>query len=203
MTHLRSAIVVGVMAGWMSACVGVYFGAERPHDTFMNSLAALCGRAFAGRVTANEPSAPDDPFEGQSLVMHIRECGATHVRIPFHVGEDRSRTWVLTWSDAGVRLKHDHRHADGTPDAVTMYGGDTTDAGTPTRQSFPVDAESRALFEREGLTASLTNVWAMEFEPGRRFVYELTRPGRVFRVEFDLTQPVEAPPPPWGAVPSR
>jgi len=194
--------IVGVVACVAAACSGAY-GVERPYDTFMNRIAALCGQAFAGRVTANEPAAPGDPFEGQALVMHVRECGATEIRIPFHVGEDRSRTWVLTWSDAGVRVKHDHRHADGTPDAVTMYGGDTTDPGTPTRQSFPVDAESRALFEREGLTASLTNVWAMEIEPGRRFVYELARPGRVFRVEFDLTQPVEAPPPPWGAVPSR
>jgi hypothetical protein len=62
-----------------------------------------------------------------------------------------------------------------------------------------VDAESRALFEREKLTASVTNTWAMEIEPGRRFLYELSRPGRVFRVEFDLTSPVAAPPPPWGA----
>ena len=55
------------------------------------------------------------------------------------------------------------------------------------------------MFEKEGSQASVTNTWAMEIEPGTRFVYELTRPGRMFRVEFDLTQPVAIPPVPWGS----
>jgi hypothetical protein len=79
-----------------------------------------------------------------------------------------------------------------------MYGGDTAVPGTAARQEFPVDAESRALFERQGLTASVTNTWAMEIEPGR-FRYELARPGRLFQVDFDLSAPVAVPPPPWGA----
>jgi hypothetical protein len=55
------------------------------------------------------------------------------------------------------------------------------------------------MFEREGLDASVTNTWAMEIEPGKRFLYELARPGgRLFRVEFDLTTPVATPPTPWG-----
>jgi hypothetical protein len=34
----------------------------------------------------------------------------------------------------------------------------------------------------------------MEVEPGRVFVYELSRPGgRLFRVEFDLARPVANP----------
>jgi hypothetical protein len=106
---------------------------------------------------------------------------------------------VLTRTRDGLRLKHDHRHEDGKPDSLTMYGGDTAAAGSASRQSFPVDAESRVLFTREGRQVSLTNTWAMEIEPHRRFVYELTRPGRLFRVEFDLAQPVPAPPAPWGA----
>ncbi len=131
--------------------------------------------------------------------MHVRECTPRQVRVPFHVGDDHSRTWVITRTDDGLRLKHDHRHADGSPDVLTMYGGDTTTPGTPVRQEFPVDAESRALFEREGREASMSNVWAIELEPGRRYVYELKRPGRLFRVEFDLTNPVPLPPPPWGS----
>src|SRR5690606_497864 len=103
---------------------------------------------------------------------------------------------------SGLRLKHDHRHEDGTPDATTMYGGDTRDAGSVQRQSFPVDAESVALFQREGLSASLDNTWAMELEAGKRFVYELSRPGgRMFQVEFDLTTPVALPPAPWDSEP--
>ena len=70
------------------------------------------------------------------------------------------------------------------------------------RQEFPVDAESIALFRREGLAVSVTNVWAVEVTP-QVFAYELRRPpgpgARFLRVELDLTRPVPAPPPPWGA----
>lgn len=177
--------------------------ATEPVDRFMAAIAGYCGQAFAGRIVANvpKPTAPD-AFEGKPLVMHVRGCDEPQkqLRIPFHVGDDRSRTWVLTRTPQGLQLKHDHRHQDGSPDATTMYGGDTVDAGTAGRQAFPVDAESIALFQREGLAASVTNTWAMEIVPGQRFVYELSRPnGRLFRVEFDLTQPVAVPPAPWGA----
>ena len=133
------------------------------------------------------------------LVMHVRECSADELRIPFHVGDDRSRTWVITRTSGGLRLKHDHRHADGSEDVLTQYGGDTATPGTATRQEFPVDQFSKDLFNREDAAVSTTNVWAMEVEPGRIFAYELRRPNRYLRAEFDLTQPVEAPPPPWGA----
>jgi hypothetical protein len=160
----------------------------------------LCGQAFEGRIVANEPPpTTPDAFEGKTLVMHVRDCSDAALRIPFHVGDDHSRTWVITRTAEGLRLKHDHRHADGISDAVTMYGGESMDGGNVARQEFPVDAESIALFEREGLAASVTNVWAMEIQPRKNFVYELARPGRLFRVEFDLTRAVPAPPAPWGA----
>lgn len=174
-----------------------------PADAFLAALSNHCGKAYAGRIVANEPAAapaaPPDPFEGKTLVMHVRECTPQVVRVPFHVGDDHSRTWVITRTQDGLRLKHDHRHEDGTPDVLTMYGGDTATAGTAGRQEFPVDAESKALFERQGLKASMTNTWAIEIEPGQRYIYELARPGRLFRVEFDLTTPVAPPPPPWGS----
>jgi hypothetical protein len=157
-----------------------------------------CRQAYAGRIVANDPAPANDPFVGQPLVMHVRECSPAEIRIPFHVGDDRSRTWVLTRTSGGLRLKHDHRHQDGAPDAVTMYGGETVAPGTATRQEFPVDAESRALFERQNLLASVTNTWALEIEPGRRLRYELRRPGRLFQVDFDLAVAVPEPPPPWG-----
>lgn len=173
-----------------------------PADAFLAAFKSYCGKAYAGRIVANEPPpSPEnaDPFDGKSLVMHVRECSEDEVKIPFHVGDDHSRTWILTRTAGGVRLKHDHRHADGSSDAVTMYGGDTVAPGSAARQEFPADAESIALFEKNALQASIANTWAMEIEPDRRIVYELGRPGRLFRVEFDLTRPVETPPAPWGA----
>ena len=186
-----------------SACTSTSGAQQAPasQQVFFDNLASLCGQAFAGRIVADQPAPTGpDPFTGKPLVMHVRECSGDAIRIPFHVGDDRSRTWVLTRSAAGLRLKHDHRHEDGSDDAVTMYGGGTRDPGTATRQEFPVDAESQAMFTREGRSVSNTNVWAMEVAPGQRFVYELARPGgRLFRVEFDLAQPVPPPPAPWGA----
>jgi hypothetical protein len=173
--------------------------AQHPADTFLAGLTEHCGQAFAGRIVANEPAQPEDPFADKALVMHVRECSAGEIKVPFHVGDDHSRTWVLTRTESGLRLKHDHRHEDGSEDTVTMYGGDTAAAGTKQRQEFPVDEYSIEMFEREGLTASVSNTWAMEIEPGKRFLYELSRPsGRRFQVEFDLTTEVPLPPTPWG-----
>ena len=171
-------------------------GAAAP-DRFFGALASLCGEAFEGRI-ASPPVEADSAFAGKRLTMQVRECAGDEIRIPFHVGEDRSRTWVVTRTGAGLRLKHDHRHADGTEDRLTRYGGDTAGPGTSRRQEFPADAFSKALFTRETLPASTANVWAME-AGGRVFAYELRRPGRFFRVEFDLTRPVAPPPAPWGA----
>ena len=194
-------IVVASVA--LAGCAGAPTP-KAPADAFMAALARHCGQAFAGRIVANEPaSAQPDAFEGKPLVMHVRGCDApaSRIEVPFHVGDDHSRTWVLSRTDSGLRLKHDHRHADGSPDAVTLYGGDTASAGTAVRQEFPVDAESVAMFKRERLDASITNTWAMEIVPGERFLYELSRPnGRLFVVEFDLSRPVALPPAPWGAI---
>lgn len=169
-----------------------------PQDAFFDRLSALCGKAFAGRI-ASPPVEADADFAGKALVMHVRECSADVIRVPFHVGEDRSRTWVVTRTGAGMRLKHDHRHDDGSEDRLTQYGGDTAAPGTPARQEFPADQFSKDMFVAQGLPQSVPNVWAMEVEPGRLFAYELRRPGRFFRVDFDLTRPVAPPPPPWGS----
>ncbi len=166
-----------------------------PADAFMARIANLCGKAFGGRVVTTDPA--DKAFASQPLVMHVAACEPGRVRIPFHVGDNRSRTWVLTRTAAGVRLKHDHRHEDGTSDALTMYGGDTASGGTAERQEFPVDAESIALFRARDAAVSTTNVWTIEIT-ATRFTYELRRSNRHFRVEFDLTKPVPAPPMPWG-----
>ena len=171
-----------------------------PRDAFWRALASHCGSAYAGRLVSDE--APDAAMRGARMTMQVRDCSAVEIRVPFHVQRadgtwDRSRTWIFTRTEHGIRLKHDHRHADGTPDAVTMYGGDTASAGTARAQDFPVDAESVALFRREDRAVSVTNVWRVEVDPagapGGTFAYQLTREppnARFFRVEFDLTQPI-------------
>ncbi len=160
-------------------------------DRFLAALRSHCGKAYVGRVIDPQPA--DTAFVRQRLVMHVRGCGDT-VRIPFHVGDDRSRTWVFTRTSGGVRLKHDHRHQDGSADRITQYGGDSRETGTAERMEFAADSLTAAL-----IPAARTNVWTVEITPGL-FVYQLRREGtdRRFRVEVDLSRPVAPPPAPWG-----
>lgn len=180
-----------------------------PQDLFFERLSLLCGKAYAGILVSGQKA--DADMTGKPMIMHAASCDLNEIQIPFHIAEgkdkwNRSRTWIITRTDQGLRLKHRHRHEDGSLDNVTNYGGDTDSEGTAERQEFPVDAESIASFKANGLDQSVTNVWAMEVtKPGQsdaRFAYELRRPesadGRHFRVEFDLSKSIAVPPAPWG-----
>lgn len=183
-----------------------------PQDAFWTALSSHCGKAYAGRMVTAD--AADADLAGAAMVMAVRDCSASRIAVPFHVQRadgtwDRSRTWLITRTPQGLRLKHDHRHEDGSADPVTFYGGETSGPGTARTQSFPVDAESIAMFRRDGLSASVTNVWSVTVDPagaaGGVYAYELRRTvaggapaERHFRVEFDVTRAVAMPPPAWG-----
>lgn len=160
-------------------------------DRFWGHLHELCDQAFAGRLLAS----PDGDMSGELLVMHVRECQDERIRIPFVVGDDLSRTWVLTRIGDRIELRHDHRHADGSPEDVTMYGGISPNRGSAFAQIFPSD--DRTL---DTLADNYPNVWLMEVHPGEKFVYYVRRLAteRYYHVEFDLTETVEPPPAPWG-----
>ncbi|ARD24081.1 hypothetical protein SJ2017_3848 [Shewanella japonica] len=192
---MKKILIAGVISSMAPAIAMAHAPKDNPQHQYFDAIAAYCGKAFAGEVTAGNEA--DSAFSNKALIMHVRECSDTELKIPFHVGDDHSRTWVITKTETGLRLKHDHRHEDGTEDKVTMYGGDTADMGSATQQSFPVDQESIDNFNENGLTASVTNVWHMYIEP-TTFTYRLTRENRDFRVDFDLTKPVALPPTPWG-----
>jgi len=165
-----------------------------PQTAFMSNLNALCGKSFAGKLVSTDEV--DKDFASKTMVMNVRDCSENEIRIPFHVDENRSRTWILSKTETGLRLKHRHNHEDGHADAVTMYGGDTANSGTVTRQTFPVDQYSKDMFVKNGLEVSVTNIWAVEITP-TIYAYELRREGRHFRVEFDLSKEIETPPAPW------
>jgi hypothetical protein len=164
-------------------------------DYFFRSIQTHCTKAYAGKLVAFNDS--DVKLFSGPLIMHVRGCDKDVLRIAFHVGENRSRTWVITRNEKGLRLKHDHRHQDGSEDKLTQYGGDTISEGDAMRQEFPADDFSKAMFTREGMQVSTENIWALELR-NQVFAYELRRPNRHFRVEFDLSKPVENPPAPWG-----
>lgn len=227
-----AALALGACAPASGPAAGTL---AQPQEEFWQALSSHCGKAYAGGLASTDARDADWAGKRMvahwaecdetrvAIAFHVEEAppsssseaagrtetssGSEAVRqkAPWN----RSRTWIVTRGGTGAEtrftLKHDHRHADGEADAVTFYGGTSADAGSASAQDFPVDAESVALFAREGLSASLTNVWWIEVTPhgsaDARFAYQLTRrndPTRLFRVEIDASAPVETPPAAWG-----
>ncbi len=140
----------------------------KAQKSFFKKLKKMCGRQFKG---ATEFPIDDKVFGGKPLLMKVETCTDKEIRIPFQVGEDKSRTWILTLTDEGLLFKHDHRHADGTPDKITNYGGFATADGAKLLQKFPADADTAKL-----IPEASTNVWTLQIdEEKKRFVYQLER----------------------------
>ncbi|MGJ8663338.1 MAG: hypothetical protein ACSHWU_06795 [Marinicella sp.] len=136
---------------------------------FFTHLKSMCGQVFEGASTF--PEDPNHDFAGKKLVADFAQCDDSQVRIKFAVGEDHSRTWVITQSLQGLLLKHDHRHHDGTPDEITNYGGWANDQGTEWQQYFAADQETADL-----IPAAATNVWMLHYEPESQVLtYDLKR----------------------------
>lgn len=178
-----------VLLSFLANCLQAQTG----RDIFWSELKKLCGKSFEGKVVV--APANDTAFANKLLQMHVRACAEDKIRIPFHVGTNYSRTWVLTKKSNGILLKHDHRHEDGSPDRITMYGGLSTNNGTNTMQIFPADQETVDLLPR-----AATNVWWIDLVPGRSFTYNLRVIGsdRQFSIAFDLTKEIATSPAPWG-----
>jgi hypothetical protein len=141
-------------------------------QAFFDRVKSMCGARYEGDSVF--PEDPGDAFRGQLLVAVIESCGVDEIRIPFLVGPDASRTWVLMRTAEGLQLKHDHRHEDGTPDEVTLYGGVATEPGTPLSQSFPADSYTADL-----IPEASTNEWFLSFSAdGQELTYYLERHGK-------------------------
>ncbi len=158
---------------------------------FWDKLKYHCGKTFEGKIV--KAPAGDD-FHDKRLVMHILSCSTNEILIPFNVGDNRSRTWVLKYKNGRIELKHDHRHEDGTSDKVTMYGGTTSNKGLPQLAVFPADEETATI-----IPAAANNVWWITLDENS-FTYNLRRIGteRFFSVSFDLTTEIEQPERSWG-----
>ena len=145
-------------------------------DSFMATLRTMCGQRFEGGQTYAVD--PHNEFANKTISTEVI-CSTADVRMPVKVGEDRSRTWIFTRPAAGLELRHDHRHADGTPDRVTMYGGMAQPGGTARSQAFLADAYTARL-----VPGADTNLWTVTVsEDGAVLTYRLERHARP-RAEF-------------------
>ena len=167
-----------------------------PQAAWWANLSAPCGHAFPGALGYAPPG--DAMLEGDELlVVHFHVCEADEIRLPFHIegldGEwDRSRTWIFRQrGDGRIELRHDHRRPDGTEDDQTWYGAWTVDEGSPTEQRFMIQDREWPDGEPRG--------WRVIIEPGERYTYGTIRGDEwSWRVDFDLSEPIETPPPAWG-----
>ncbi len=153
---------------------------------FWANLEEHCGKAYPGyaAIIREGDTRREGLYAGYEMVAHFRQCFDDEIRIPGHIGEDRSRTWIMTPINGGLDLRHDHRDPDGSSSENTMYGASTSEAGTPLRQEFTRDGPG---------------YWVLEMVPGERFSYG-NHDGEewLVRFDFDLSQPMDPPPPPWG-----
>lgn len=167
----RLTLVMGLVTTILTGCQTATPEAG-PQQQFFSGVSALCGARFEGQSTF--PEDPGDAFRGKRLVAIIEDCGKDQIRIPFRVGDDHSRTWILSRVGGGIELKHDHRHADGTPDEVTLYGGTTNQAGSELAQSFPADDYTAQL-----IPEAATNEWFITLSAdGEELIYYLERHGK-------------------------
>ena len=193
MKTLFSLTSIALFALTVGCCQSRHQTEPTTADKFLENLKAHCGQSYEGVITAG--GMEGDGFFGERLTMIVLSCEENRIRIPFHVGENLSRTWIITKMPCGkLQLKHDHRLPDGTDDPVTMYGGLATHTGTANIQIFPADQETLDL-----LDYTIGNIWWITVDE-KTFTYNLRRvhTDRLFTVTFDLKNPIEKQPEPWG-----
>jgi hypothetical protein len=163
-------------------------------EAFWAALQAHCGQAYAGEVS-DITEYYRAGLEGRRAVIHFFECSEDRIHIPFHVDDNRSRNWILTRVGGTIRLKHDHRHEDGTEEDITQYGGDAPVPGLATRQIFPADEHTA-----RSTPLRFDNFWFLDFVDPTTLQYGVHWPkqGHSIRFSFDLSSPVPPPPAPWG-----
>ena len=173
-----------VVAGCAPAAAGPDgAGGLEAQRAFFEHMRAMCGQTFGGRTIYAE--AHDRTFEPARLYFVVEECSEDELRIPFIVGDDDSRTWILEMGDDGLSFRHEHLRPDGTPHEVSGFGGHATRDGSATFQSFP------DFWATEETPAEEHRVWRLRIIPEHDlFVYYLDRGGAsAYRLAFYLAPP--------------
>ena len=164
----------------------------------------LCGETLTGAVVSTQPD--DADWQGKTLTLGPVMCASSTdasdgedgvvsaMVMPLAVGEDTSRTWLLLNTEQ-LEFRHIHFEPDGSPSAVTLYGGPAAPGGTATQQSFPADAATKANFTANGIARSNPNIWTLTLdENAGTLTYALARPAtdtapaRDFRAQFALPE---------------
>lgn len=171
---IRSIALTIMILAMLASCAAPQLNAEMvdSRNQFFLKLKQICGQRFSGEMTF--PLDGQDNFAGKLLVAEFASCSDREIKVPFHVGEDHSRTWIFTLSNNQLQLKHDHRHEDGTPDEINMYGGMASKAGSADSQAFYADQHTIRL-----IPEAASNIWTLSLEDqDRKLIYHLERHGK-------------------------
>jgi hypothetical protein len=194
---IRNLLMLLVVVALLGACgqraqqhdtKGIFDDVEvlsKDEKAFMEKLASLCGNTYGGQQTFIQEGR--ESWAHKSFVMHVTVCHQDSILVPFHLDEDRSRTWMFIVEDDGLRFRHDHSYEDGSPHDVTLYGGYADGAGTGFKQHFPADD-----YTCEYYPTSCNATWTVELSPDLNFfTYRLYNFNElIFEAEFDLRIPL-------------
>lgn len=179
------AVALAILAGCSAPTKKPEPNKENPQEAFFARFKQFEGKKFFGKQTYIAEGM--NSWDKEELEMFVRECNDSIVYIPFRVGANTSRTWMfMLEGEQTLRFRHDHRHADGTPEDLNLYGGYAANDGTSLSQVFPADDFTCKMLER-----ICDNEWMVEFsEDLSLFTYSLKKKGAlVFKAEFDLMKP--------------
>ena len=159
---------------------------QQVQGNFLVNYEDYCGYAYEGTTTLSDIGG-GEAFENARLLMILESCDDEVVRIPFHVDDDHSRTWIVQMKGERLHLSHDHRYEDGTEHDNNFYGGYADDRGTVLEQFFPAD--ERTIEDRP---ARNINTWSKEFDLAElTYYYRLYLNDELrFEAAFDLANPI-------------
>jgi len=162
-------------------------------QAFWNNIQELCGNAYRGELADATPFYQN--FDADRILIHVRDCTDYLTHISLHLDDNHSRNLLLTKKEGTLQLKHDHRYEDGSEEEITQYGGLAPLPGLETRQIFEADD-----YTADILPDRFDNFWFIDFMDEETLGYGVHWPkhGNSIRMEFDISEPVEAPPAPWG-----
>lgn len=155
-------------------------------DIFFERFKTLEGQRFLGKEVYIQEGR--ESWAHLEMEMYVREWKEDVVYIPFRLADNSSRTWTIYRQDDNrLWLRHDHRHEDGTPEDINMYGGFSSDKSDAQQQFFPADDYTCKL-----ISYACENEWILRLKEDLTvFSYILEKSGvRIIQIDFDLTQPV-------------
>jgi hypothetical protein len=161
-------------------------GPGESQRAFFENMREMCGQVFGGRTIFAEEG--DETFEPARLYFIVEECSEDELRIPFIVGGDDSRTWILRMDEDRLTFSHEHLRPDGTEHETSGFGGHASDDGSATFQHFP------DYWTTEETPEEARRVWRLRIDREHDlFVYYLDRGGQpAYRLVFHLGEPSPA-----------